>query len=148
MERINSKSSKRTGYITLKEASELLGVHYSTLDRWLRAGRFEYIRTFGGHRRIRYRDIRQLAETTLVPSGASVAASRMLPDGQGTSEATSRDSASPEPEEEPHCRSCGDWAPVMLDHCAKCLKKRTADTGDGADTVDTVDEDPLGLADL
>jgi len=65
MNSIHPKSSKYLGFITMREASELLGVSRSTLLRWMKAGILEYTRTHGGHRRIKYSALSRLAETNL-----------------------------------------------------------------------------------
>jgi excisionase family DNA binding protein len=49
-------------WLSLQEASELLGVAASTLRRWGDAGRVPMRRTLGGHRRFARDDIRRLAE--------------------------------------------------------------------------------------
>nr|WP_290665115.1 helix-turn-helix domain-containing protein [Ardenticatena sp.] len=49
-------------WLTLKEASELLGVHPSTLRRWSDEGKITTIRTRGGHRRFHRRDIEALLQ--------------------------------------------------------------------------------------
>ncbi|MEG3439408.1 IS607 family transposase [Pannus brasiliensis CCIBt3594] len=47
----------RTDFITIKEASDLLGVCPKTLRRWEQQGKIISIRTPGGHRRFRMSDI-------------------------------------------------------------------------------------------
>ncbi|GAP64288.1 hypothetical protein ARMA_2711 [Ardenticatena maritima] len=49
-------------WLTLKEASDLLGVHPSTLRRWSDEGKINTIRTRGGHRRFHRRDIEALLQ--------------------------------------------------------------------------------------
>jgi excisionase family DNA binding protein len=44
-------------WLTLAEASELLGVHVSTLRRWSNTGRLPSRRTAGGHRRFNRRQL-------------------------------------------------------------------------------------------
>lgn len=59
------------GWLSLTEASNLLGVHYSTLRRWADAGIIPCFRTPGGHRRFRTADLNAWLEgrgtTALVP---------------------------------------------------------------------------------
>ncbi|MCB0113212.1 MAG: helix-turn-helix domain-containing protein [Caldilineaceae bacterium] len=45
-------------WLTLREASELLGIHYSTLRTWADDGQIPVFRTPGGHRRFRLADVR------------------------------------------------------------------------------------------
>lgn len=54
-------------WLSLKEASELLGVHFTTLRRWADAGSVPCFRTPGGHRRFRVRDLAAwMGETQMV----------------------------------------------------------------------------------
>ncbi len=46
-------------WLTLREASDLLGVHYTTLRTWADKGLIPVFRTPGGHRRFRLQDIRR-----------------------------------------------------------------------------------------
>ena len=46
-------SVDKSGWLSLSEASERLGVHYTTLRRWADAGSVPCFRTPGGHRRFR-----------------------------------------------------------------------------------------------
>ncbi len=46
-------------WLTLREASDLLGVHYTTLRSWADRGLIPVFRTPGGHRRFRLSDIRR-----------------------------------------------------------------------------------------
>lgn len=59
-------------WLTLREASKLLGVHYTTLRRWADAGDVPCFRTPGGHRRFRVRDLvtwmGQAQTVSLVPA--------------------------------------------------------------------------------
>jgi len=53
----------KTRWLTLKEASEFLGVHFTTLRGWADRGEIPVFRTPGGHRRFSYDDLRRfLAE--------------------------------------------------------------------------------------
>jgi excisionase family DNA binding protein len=68
--------------MTLKEASELLGVHPGTLRNWADQGDVPVARTPGGHRRFRRSDVSQLLQpepqdadsALLAPDGAANAA--------------------------------------------------------------------------
>lgn len=51
-------------WLSLSEASSLLGVHASTLRRWADSGRVPCQRTPGGHRRFNRRKLLQLIEGT------------------------------------------------------------------------------------
>jgi excisionase family DNA binding protein len=56
-------------WLSLSEASALLGVHPSTLRRWADSGDFPCLRTPGGHRRFRTADVavwRQGAQATAI----------------------------------------------------------------------------------
>src|SRR6476659_3031629 len=48
-------------WLTLQDASEMLGVATSTLRRWGDAGRVPMKRTLGGHRRFAHAEIARLA---------------------------------------------------------------------------------------
>jgi excisionase family DNA binding protein len=50
--------------ITIREASDLLGVSVKTLRRWEQQGKIASIRTLGGHRRFRQEDLLQSAQET------------------------------------------------------------------------------------
>lgn len=50
--------------ITIREASDLLGVSIKTLRRWEQQGKISSIRTPGGHRRYRRQDILQSGQAT------------------------------------------------------------------------------------
>ncbi|GEA27138.1 hypothetical protein MiAbW_01698 [Microcystis aeruginosa NIES-4325] len=50
--------------ITIREASDLLGVSIKTLRRWEQQGKITSIRTPGGHRRYRRQDILQSVQAT------------------------------------------------------------------------------------
>lgn len=55
-------STKSSDWLTLSDASELLGVHPSTLRRWADDEAVPCVRTPGGHRRFRQRDLNTWAE--------------------------------------------------------------------------------------
>lgn len=65
-------SSDNNRWLSLAEASRLLGVHYTTLRRWADAGSVPCFRTPGGHRRFRQAELEQWMErsqsTGLVPA--------------------------------------------------------------------------------
>ncbi|MFR9807107.1 helix-turn-helix domain-containing protein [Pseudonocardia sp. RS010] len=46
--------------LSLSEAARVLGVAANTLRNWADAEKVTAVRTPGGHRRFRYRDVRQL----------------------------------------------------------------------------------------
>jgi len=50
--------------ITIREASDLLGVSIKTLRRWEQQGKITSIRTRGGHRRFRPGDLLQSGQET------------------------------------------------------------------------------------
>jgi excisionase family DNA binding protein len=50
---VTAMSEDESRWLTLSEASKLLGVHFTTLRRWADAGSVPYFRTPGGHRRFR-----------------------------------------------------------------------------------------------
>ena len=53
------ESSKKTHWLTLSSASDLLGVHPATLRQWADSGKVPSYRTPGGHRRFRSEDLRE-----------------------------------------------------------------------------------------
>jgi excisionase family DNA binding protein len=55
-------------WLTLSEASSLLGVHASTLRRWADSGRVPCQRTPGGHRRFSRQRLRPLFEGSAFPA--------------------------------------------------------------------------------
>jgi excisionase family DNA binding protein len=54
------------GYLLSNEAAEILHVSTKTVNRWAREGRLPCVRTLGGHRRFREREIRELLESLKV----------------------------------------------------------------------------------
>jgi excisionase family DNA binding protein len=60
-------------WLSLQEASRILGVHPSTLRQWADAGKIHTVRTPGGHRRFAESDVRALLEPEpLQPSGVQM----------------------------------------------------------------------------
>jgi len=53
----------RGHWLSLKEASELLGIHFTTLRKWSDEGVIRVFRTAGGHRRFSVADLRHFLET-------------------------------------------------------------------------------------
>lgn len=53
----------RGHWLSLKEASELLGIHFTTLRKWADEGRIRVFRTPGGHRRFSVADLRHFLES-------------------------------------------------------------------------------------
>jgi excisionase family DNA binding protein len=51
-----------TQWLTLKQASDFLGVHYTTLRTWADRGEIRVFRTPGGHRRFSAADLRRFLE--------------------------------------------------------------------------------------
>lgn len=51
-----------TQWMTLKEASDFLGVHYTTLRNWADQGEIAVFRTPGGHRRFSLADLRRFLD--------------------------------------------------------------------------------------
>jgi len=49
-------------WLTLKDASEFLGVHFTTLRKWADEGEIRVFRTPGGHRRFSVADLRRFLE--------------------------------------------------------------------------------------
>lgn len=49
-------------WLTLKQASEFLGVHFTTLRKWADEGEIRVFRTPGGHRRFSVADLRRFLE--------------------------------------------------------------------------------------
>lgn len=54
-----SESIVKSRWLTLKEASDFLGVHFTTLRGWADRGEIPVFRTPGGHRRFSYDDLRR-----------------------------------------------------------------------------------------
>ncbi|HMN28358.1 MAG TPA: helix-turn-helix domain-containing protein [Caldilineaceae bacterium] len=52
----------QTKWLTLKEASEFLGIHFTTLRAWADSGEIRVFRTPGGHRRFSLADLRRFLE--------------------------------------------------------------------------------------
>lgn len=80
-------------WLSLQEASRMLGVHPSTLRQWADAGKIHTVRTPGGHRRFAQTDVRALLEPEpLEPSAiqllvqSSLGASRLEVSGGKISE--------------------------------------------------------------
>jgi excisionase family DNA binding protein len=60
-------------WLSLQEASRMLGVHPSTLRQWADSGKIPTVRTPGGHRRFAESDVQALLEPeTLQPSGVQL----------------------------------------------------------------------------
>ena len=60
-------------WLSLQEASKMLGVHPSTLRQWADSGKIPTVRTPGGHRRFAESDVRALLEPEpLQPSGVQL----------------------------------------------------------------------------
>jgi excisionase family DNA binding protein len=55
--------SVRGHWLSLKEASELLGIHFTTLRKWADEGVIRVFRTPGGHRRFSVTDLRRFLES-------------------------------------------------------------------------------------
>ncbi len=60
-------------WLTLGEASDLLGVHHSTLRAWADRGEIPVFRTPGGHRRFRLADIRAFLQARAGQSQSATA---------------------------------------------------------------------------
>lgn len=67
-------STAQHRWLTLKEASEFLGVHFTTLRGWADRGTIPVFRTPGGHRRFSHDDLRRFlaerAQTLPAPNGS------------------------------------------------------------------------------
>lgn len=50
-------------WLTLKDASDFLGIHYTTLRAWADKGEIPVFRTPGGHRRFQLADLRRFLES-------------------------------------------------------------------------------------
>jgi excisionase family DNA binding protein len=57
-------------WLSLQEASRMLGVHPSTLRQWADAGKIHTVRTPGGHRRFAETDVRALLEPEVLEPSA------------------------------------------------------------------------------
>ncbi|MBX3012937.1 MAG: helix-turn-helix domain-containing protein [Caldilineaceae bacterium] len=58
----SGKAKGQRQWLTLKEASEFLGVHFTTLRSWADSGEIQVFRTPGGHRRFSLADLRRFLE--------------------------------------------------------------------------------------
>jgi excisionase family DNA binding protein len=59
---IQTKDASPVQWLTLKDASAFLGVHYTTVRSWADRGEIRVFRTPGGHRRFSVADLRQFLE--------------------------------------------------------------------------------------
>lgn len=71
-------AGNETTWLSLKEASDFLGVHFTTLRAWSDRGEVRVFRTPGGHRRFSMDDLRRFlddraSQTALVPAAAPAA---------------------------------------------------------------------------
>jgi excisionase family DNA binding protein len=65
--------SSNVKWLSLQAASQMLGVHPSTLRQWADSGKIPTVRTPGGHRRFAESDVRALLEPEpLQPSGVQL----------------------------------------------------------------------------
>lgn len=71
IEPLDGSQSKHGYWLSLKEASELLGIHFTTLRKWADEGAIRVFRTPGGHRRFSVTDLRRFLETRASPESAS-----------------------------------------------------------------------------
>jgi excisionase family DNA binding protein len=71
IEPTDGSQSKRGYWLSLKEASELLGIHFTTLRKWADEGAIRVFRTPGGHRRFSVTDLRRFLETRASPESPS-----------------------------------------------------------------------------
>jgi len=55
----NTASDSKVSWLTLKDASDFLGVHFTTLRGWADRGEIPVFRTPGGHRRFSLDDLRR-----------------------------------------------------------------------------------------
>ena len=58
----SSRNQSGTQWLSLKQASEFLGVHFTTLRKWADEGELRVFRTPGGHRRFSLSDLRRFLE--------------------------------------------------------------------------------------
>src|SRR5690606_31670665 len=67
-------STETPHWLTLSEASTLLGIHHTTLRAWADRGEIPAFRTPGGHRRFRLADLRAFLHDRVshLPSSATV----------------------------------------------------------------------------
>ncbi len=68
MKATNTEESIDSEWLPLRAASELIGVHPTTLRAWANQGRVTSQRTAGGHRRFRKADLEQWVRTQRDPS--------------------------------------------------------------------------------
>ncbi|MCB0106353.1 MAG: helix-turn-helix domain-containing protein [Caldilineaceae bacterium] len=61
----------QTQWLTLKEASEFLGIHFTTLRTWADNGDIQVFRTPGGHRRFSSADLRRFLENRVDRRGSN-----------------------------------------------------------------------------
>ena len=66
-----SESSERDVLLTPTEVAEMFRVNPKTVTRWAKSGKITAIRTLGGHRRFRSREISRFLEELATGSGAA-----------------------------------------------------------------------------
>lgn len=57
-----AQGGEATQLLTVSEVANLFGVSAKTVSRWAREGRISSVRTLGGHRRFREKQVRTLLE--------------------------------------------------------------------------------------
>jgi excisionase family DNA binding protein len=62
IDRAETDEAQRARWLTLKDASAFLGVHYTTVRNWADKGEIRVFRTPGGHRRFSVEDLRAFLE--------------------------------------------------------------------------------------
>ena len=66
-----SGEQKKTEWLTLKDASDFLGVHFTTLRTWADKGDIPVFRTPGGHRRFSLADLRRFLDERAGQTGSA-----------------------------------------------------------------------------
>jgi len=66
-----SETTDRDTLLTPTEVAEMFRVNPKTVTRWAKSGKITAIRTLGGHRRFRSREIARFLEELATESGAA-----------------------------------------------------------------------------
>lgn len=68
---VPARRAEAEQWLTLKEGSDFLGIHYSTLRKWADEGEIPVFRTPGGHRRFSISDLRRFLEERMGQSSTT-----------------------------------------------------------------------------
>ena len=63
-----TETNRKRDYLTTTQAAEMLSVSPDTVLKWVKAGKLRAHRTLGGHFRIPFQELQQLAQTSARPA--------------------------------------------------------------------------------